>query len=413
MSDKMYGSNYLFNTGDLRNFLQEQKESALREIKDKNSNYILNINVPDYSKYLVEKYTLAPPILQEEKISIDSNEVEIDVSRDPSLHFRDSNKPYYVTGTKITLYIPFEGDSVLFKYKPSRSYVGQIFEGTLVGQEIHVPFSFKDKTSEFVNNGIDRQIGYIKDYLGFVEKDVRQFNNSISQAIEQQIISRREKLLRDNNLVSALGFPLRERSGMPTTYSVPTIRKSIPKPPVASTESFVPEPALDMENYEHILNVVSNMTLVMERSPKAFKDMGEEDIRQHFLVQLNGHYEGQATGETFNYQGKTDILIRENGKNIFISECKFWKGGGVFKETIDQILGYLSWRDTKTAIFIFNRNKDLSNVLSQIPGIVKEHPNFKKEIKYNSETGFRFILGHNNDSNREIYLTILVFDVPK
>jgi hypothetical protein len=31
---------------------------------------------------------------------------------------------------------------------------------------------------------------------------------------------------------------------------------------------------------------------VMERSPSAFASMGEEDIRQHFLVQLNGQFEG-------------------------------------------------------------------------------------------------------------------------
>ncbi len=410
----MYGTNYLFNGGELRNFLQDRKVSALREIKDKSPNYILNVSVPDFSEYLVEKYRLEPPILQEDKISIDSHEVEIDVSRDSSPYFRDRSRPYSVTGTEITLYIPFEGDSVLFRYKPSTSYVGYIPEGTLIGQEIHTSFSFKsDKTSESLDRELHQKVKYIKDYLGFVEKDVKPFNNALPQDIEHQIIERREKLLKANNLVSSLGFPLRERNGMPTTYSVPTIRKSIPSPPKASTESFVPEPALDMENYEHILSVVKNMTLVMERSPKAFKNMGEEDIRQHFLVQLNGHYEGKATGETFNYEGKTDILIRDNGKNIFIAECKFWKGEGVFTETIDQILGYLSWRDTKTAIFLFNRNKDLSNVLSQIPEIVKKHPNFKKEINYDSETGFRFILGHNNDSNREICLTILVFDVPK
>ena len=27
--------------------------------------------------------------------------------------------------------------------------------------------------------------------------------------------------------------------------------------------------------------------------------MKEEDLRQHFLVQLNGQYDGEATGETF------------------------------------------------------------------------------------------------------------------
>ena len=155
------------------------------------------------------------------------------------------------------------------------------------------------------------------------------------------------------------------------------------------------------------------MALVMERSPKAFSKMDEESIRQHFLVQLNGHYEGQATGETFNYEGKTDILIRGNGKNIFIAECKFWQGKEKLIETIDQIFKYLSWRDTKTSIILFNRNKDLSKVLTQIPEIVKNHNNFKKESNHNSETGFRFIMNHKDDKERELYLTILVFEVPQ
>lgn len=84
-----------------------------------------------------------------------------------------------------------------------------------------------------------------------------------------------------------------------------------------------------------------------ERSPKAFEQMGEEDLRSHFLVQLNGQYEGRATGETFNFQGKTDILIREGDRNVFIAECKFWHGEKQLLETIDQLLSYLSWRDTK------------------------------------------------------------------
>ncbi|MBX8827723.1 hypothetical protein HBA93_19140, partial [Ochrobactrum sp. SFR4] len=115
----------------------------------------------------------------------------------------------------------------------------------------------------------------------------------------------------------------------------------------------------------------------MERSPSSFATMQEEDIRQHFLVQLNGHYEGKATGETFNAEGKTDILVRDEGRNIFIAECKFWRGDKGFSDTIDQLLGYLSWRDTKTAIMVFNRNKDMSNVLSKIRSLTESHPLFK------------------------------------
>lgn len=126
--------------------------------------------------------------------------------------------------------------------------------------------------------------------------------------------------------------------------------------PFASTAPFKPEPALVDAEYANILDIVSNMALVMERSPSAFASIDEEDLRQHFLVQLNGQYEGQATGETFNYQGKTDILLRVDGRNIFIAECKYWHGAKSYTQTIDQVLSYVSWRDTKIAVIIFNRN---------------------------------------------------------
>ena len=130
-------------------------------------------------------------------------------------------------------------------------------------------------------------------------------------------------------------------------------------------------------------------------------------------AKTDGQYEGQATGETFNGNGKTDILIRADNKNIFIAECKIWRGPEKLKESIDQILGYASWRDTKTALLIFNRNKNFSSVLAKIPEIIKEHPNFKRQLPYKSETSFRFALHHQGDKNRELILTILAFEVPK
>ena len=102
-----------------------------------------------------------------------------------------------------------------------------------------------------------------------------------------------------------------------------------------------------MELYEQALKIIQDMALVMERSPEAFKSMGEEALRQHFLVQLNGQFEGKATAETFNMEGKTDILLREGDRNVFIAECKFWKGPKAFGEAIDQLLGYATWRDGK------------------------------------------------------------------
>lgn len=206
---------------------------------------------------------------------------------------------------------------------------------------------------------------------------------------------------------------MKERSGAPRTYVAPNVRRKLaPVLPPANTAPYTPEPTLSDSDYNHILNVIENMTQVMERSPSAFMSMDEESLRSHFLVQLNGHYEGQATGETFNYQGKTDILIRSEGKNIFVAECKFWAGPKKLLEILDQLLGYSCWRDTKVAVIIFNRNKDFSNVLKTIQDTVRAHPNYKRDLGARSETSFSYVFAHQDDPNRELTLTVLAFDVP-
>ncbi len=155
------------------------------------------------------------------------------------------------------------------------------------------------------------------------------------------------------------------------------------------------------------------MVSVMERSPKEFIHLGEEGLRSHFLVQLNGQYQGRATGETFNYNGKTDILIREGDRNVFIAECKIWKGEGELLKAIDQILSYLHWRDTKTALMVFNRNKSFSDVLSKIEPAVQGHKCFKRLLKKVGETEWRFLFHNPDDSNRELQLAVMLFDIPK
>lgn len=208
-------------------------------------------------------------------------------------------------------------------------------------------------------------------------------NQNLPSAAGQLIHQRRERLLAQSQRAEALGIPIRRRADAPKTYALPTIRrKAVPTLPPATTAQFKPEPALAMELYEHILKVVQDMALVMERSPDAFKAMNEEALRQHFLVQLNGQFEGKATGETFNMGGKTDILLREGDRNVFIAECKFWKGPKAFGEAIDQLLGYATWRDGKTAILVFNRGTETSTVLTGIDAVSKAHGNFKRAVTW-------------------------------
>ena len=215
-------------------------------------------------------------------------------------------------------------------------------------------------------------------------------------------------------MVSSLGLPMKRWPDSAVVNAIPVTRKKRPvELPPCPKEAFKPEPALPDAEYDYTLTVIDRMSQNIERSPSTFVHMEEEQIRDLILVNLNGHYEGGATGETFNAQGKTDILIREDGRNVFIAECKFWKGPKSLIKAINQILGYLTWRDTKAALLLFCNNVDFTNTLSSIATTVPEHPNFKQELRKISDTHVRYLFRQKDDPVRDLYLAVQAFHIPK
>jgi len=131
------------------------------------------------------------------------------------------------------------------------------------------------------------------------------------------------------------------------------------------------EPHIEESIYDEILNVLASIALLIERNPSTFAQIEEPLLRDHFLLQLNAQFEGKATGETFNRGGKTDILLREEDKNIFIAECKFWTGPKSLTDAIDQLFDYLSWRDSKAAVLVFSRLRDFTHTLTEAQNAVE------------------------------------------
>lgn len=402
----------LFWRHDLSAILRNQEQKLFQQIDAVDRDQLLTTGVDDWCDYFEQQFKVDVPKLKQNEVQVDQDEANVDANQDRARDIRDRNQAFYIRGTRITFLVPFEGDRELFKCRPSTYSTTHPF-GTIDQNTLVLTYTRTDHDAEAIKVAFNRDMSEIQKCLDWIEEDVRPFNESLRTKIKQRIEGRREKLLKDQGLVTALGFPLRRRQNAPETYVAPSVRRKAKiSPPSPSSTPFVPEPTLELQEYDHILSVISDMVAVMERSPRAFMGMAEEDLRQHFLVQLNGQYEGQATGETFNFEGKTDILIRAEGKNIFVAECKFWRGPESLTKAIGQLLGYATWRDTKTALLIFNRGKDFSSVLPKIPEVVKSHPNFKRELSYGSETAFRFVLHHRDDKNRELILTVLAFEVP-
>jgi hypothetical protein len=405
----------LFFKADSFSVQERQRRAAEAEIADIDGNRLLNTNVDDLVAYIVEKFRIDVPEVDEDNMTVDQQESRRDVSGDPrrTAYYLDRGGPVHVTGTEVIVEVPFSGDPQMFAVRPSTYDTGpprgEVRDNTLI-------FRYWSDTpqGDRLRSALDQWLADVKRYLQWQRDSFKGFNDTLAANARAAITRRREKLLTNQNLVAGLGIALKRRPGTATTYTAPEVKRRIaPKQPPATAGAFKPEPILEEAEYQHILDVIEGMVKVMERSPKAFHDIDEEGLRTHFLVQLNGHYEGQATGETFNYQGKTDILIRSGDRNVFIAECKFWNGPAKLTETIDQLLGYLSWRDSKAAILLFNRNKDFSKVLAAIPETVKAHPNFQKGEAKRGETGVRYAFRHKDDTAKILHVTVMAFDIPR
>lgn len=392
---------------DLFKLREEYRQLLSKEIREYDQEYILSADIDEVCAYLVEKFGLDIPVLGDKYQVLGLTDVTIPMKQtsrsSPSLGLT------HISGTKVEYIIPFTGNAFLFDYR-TEIHNHRPIKGHIVSSEIHLPYLIRPNFNDFhmdeIRSEFEEELDVIKKYLEWNRQDAVIFNSEIDRIARSLIQERKDTYRKLTKFLADQGIRIRRRENAPDTFKAPVERRKVPLRKPGSSP-------LPMEEYEHILYVMTNMASVMERSPKAFAKIEEEDLRIHFLVQLNGQYEGQATGETFNLGGKTDILIRNANENIFVAECKYWTGEKGFLDALEQLFGYLTWRDTKAAIALFNKNREPTKVVRQIPNIIRKHESFIEQLPYESDSGFRFRLHHPEDSEKEALLTVLVFNVPQ
>ena len=352
-----------FCEGDTHATFSRHLESVQKEIRELPNDYVLRTSPTELETYFLGKTLIEPLTLETDRFESDPpRSVQVDVRYDRNrIFFPDDEGPYHVPGTELRIHVPYQGDKMLWRLQASRYGVSGYPEIDAGTETITFVCRFADDTAnpEEIKKEIHRKLDRLRDAVQNLHHDVEAHNSTAPSRIKAELEAKRQKAFAATNAVSALGIPIRRRDE-PATYIAPVQRRKLPIiRPTPSAEAYAPEPELEEAAYQHILQVIQSASLVMERDPKSFATLGEEAIRALMLLLLNGHYEGMATGETFNGEGKTDILIRVNNKNVFIAECKVWHGAKKFEEAIDQLLGYVTWRDCKCALIVFNRQKRL------------------------------------------------------
>lgn len=403
----------VFGERELSDFLEASKSNVLSSIESLKDDYILNVNESDYIAHKLSEAAIEKLEIHEDQIYASSSERMIPAEHFPSSFHVYSGKSY--KKDVIKFHVPISGNIQLLHCVPSTRLMWTMNIEVNRNEFCFEIINFSNDPESIVREK-DSNLKSIMQQLAHVQRDVERFNSSLEAQIKSAFESNKSRVRAKSGVLASLGVPIKKTSETSPTFAVPAPQKRkkiILNKPEVNEVGYSPEPSLDQSVYNDILQMIHDVGKEFERLPSLYAQKEEEHLRDHFLMMLEPNFNGSATGETFNKTGKTDILLRHENTNVFIGECKFWKGKKSFLATISQLLGYLTWRDSKAAVIMFVPNKDFSSAVDVAKSSVNEHENFIKFVNEKDETWFNYEFHLNGDRNRTVKIAVMLYHTPR
>jgi hypothetical protein len=394
----------LFTEGDLGTTLQAAARKVAERLQTWDADALLKAPEVDVIDQLVEEGKALCPRLLRDKVWMPP-------PSETTQRFSEFGEFGERQVTQLVLVVPFDGEKVVFRLRAGTSTLNRPQAMSVGDHELRLAVDGPAGDAASVRAQFEAQLDKIETFLEWSRKQIEEHNARLRAEVPGMVSRRRETLLAARNLQAEIGFPIRRRADA-DTYTVPLKRRNLrPVRPAGTLAAapFKPEPAMADGDYQAALAVLRNSRNALERTPSLAARLDEEQIRDLLLVNLNAQFEGDAAGEVYNGAGKTDILIRVEDRNIFIGECKIWGGPSTMDEALGQIFKYLVWRDTKAAVLLFIRNKDVTAVIKKAAAKIEAHPNYKRRGPSHTDDRPDFVMHAQDDAEREIHLALLPF----
>ena len=263
--------------------------------------------------------------------------------------------------------------------------------------------------------GLQKDIDFVKSTFDKRNTEINAQNEQLKNTISTLLKERKDKAgnleAEFSEAIQKVSIPLKRADISEKPIIDLQIRKNIQdlkKPLAQSSKEFI----LDRKYVLDILEIINLGGKQFELNPEVYGlKLDEEDLRNIILSYLNIIFEGNATGETFCKQGKTDIYLNIPKGQIFIAECKIWGGEKLHSETLDQLFKYLTWRRNYGLIIIFVKQKEFSNILTTAEQSIVKHPTYLKSFQKLDTTNFQSIHTFPGDSKKEIEIHHLFFNL--
>lgn len=404
--------NLLFCSGDLSQALQSMLAKIPGYVEAIPKDQFLISSDTELIENIRPRLIANPLILHEDAKTMEQTEGKIDVSYNRNRNPFGDSGPIMVPSLKVVVEVPFDGDPDLWQMRPNQYDMSPPI-ADIRGNSLYITVELPhDENQEKFKQAIEGTLRSINQYVGYQLPMLDSYNESLERHISEAVHRRKTILKKSGELQDMLGIPMKTKGGAAPIKPV-SIHSTHPKPLRTPPKTGVmPEPGISEDQFSVIQKVIRHWGRTAEGSPSGFSKLNEEELRDAILANLNSHFEGGATGERFRNQGKTDICIMEDDRAAFVAECKMWTGPKSVADALDQLLGYLTWRDCKASLIFFNINvAGFTDILTKFETALSNH---ELHIEGPTESGdgeWSYIFKSAEDEGRRVLVKVFIFNI--
>lgn len=389
----------LFCHGDLHSILAARLQAVRRNVYAIHEEQLLATATPIVVEHVVAPLLIEPLVLFEDEMTLETAEAPDDLPQSVPSRLR------------LAFLIPFRGWTDLWMRQPD---FHRKLEPSARIEDSRLRIEFVKPASAYKESyeaDLALVLRDIRDAIAAQKRALDKYNESLPGAVQTVVAQRKLDLQKLRELEAELNVPLARQKGMPAFKPIQLPRRESVMLAAIPEHAFQPEPALSASVYEEVLALIRHAGRSFEGAPQTYFPLGEDGLRDTMLSHIAVVFKNGATGETFRKFGKTDIRVVVDARAAFVAECKLWKGRKVVTAAVDQLLGYLTWRDCKVALVFFNKsNANFSAVQAEMGIALRDHPNFRREDKTSEPGELRFSMT-GSDPGRLIAVHVFAFDL--
>lgn len=224
----------LFVEGDLYSTLEEHLAKARRAVDDLPEARFRSSSPVSITAEILTEWRVRPLVLTEGAVSVQAADADIDRRLVPNLDWGFEDDPPTIRGTRVTFNVPYAGDQILFRLKPS-SMTSVVPRVELTATEVRFVYDVQSGEVASTKQMLEHDLALLRQWLGWVNDDVAKFEAQLTIAVTGAVNQRASRLSSADAGLEALGLPVRRNTNVAVDAQLAPSSQTQPRPPTPAT----------------------------------------------------------------------------------------------------------------------------------------------------------------------------------